>query len=118
MSEVYVQSILFSDDLFGAPDNNEAQLANGGDYGLENGETEERMDPSQAYAAIAAVDARLDQLRTEPEKIRQWREENAKLLAEKGHGWFGLFLWFIYLVKCETFDMPAQIEVSLLHKKV
>lgn len=58
-------------------------MVNGlGDYGQET--EAERMDPSQAYAAIAAADARLDQLRSEPEKIRQWREENTKLLAEKG----------------------------------
>ena len=50
--------------------------AGGGDF--------EQIDPSQAYAAIAAADARLEQLRSEPEKIRQWREENTKLLAEKG----------------------------------
>uniref|UniRef100_F6Z0L2 Clathrin light chain n=1 Tax=Ciona intestinalis TaxID=7719 RepID=F6Z0L2_CIOIN len=40
-------------------------------------------NPSQAYAAIAVADARLEELRTEPEKIRVWREENTKLLAEK-----------------------------------
>jgi len=55
---------------------------------VENGiedfqELEEVMDPSQAYAAIAAADARIEELRTEPEKIRLWREENTKLLAEK-----------------------------------
>jgi len=43
----------------------------------------ETMDPSQAYAAIAAADARIDQLRGEPEKIRLWREESNKRLAEK-----------------------------------
>jgi len=44
---------------------------------------EEVMDPSQAYAAIAAADARLEQLKLEPEKIRVWREENNRRLAEK-----------------------------------
>ena len=44
----------------------------------------EQMDPSQAYAAIAAADARLEQLRSEPEKIRLWREEQTKYLNEKG----------------------------------
>lgn len=55
---------------------------------VENGiedfqELEEKMDPSQAYAAIAAADARIEELRSEPEKIRLWREENTKRLAEK-----------------------------------
>nr|CAB3231792.1 clathrin light chain B-like [Phallusia mammillata] len=69
-------------DFFSAPATTEQQLTNGiGDFGQES--EEERMDPSQAYAAIAAADARLDQLRSEPEKIRQWREENTKLLTEK-----------------------------------
>lgn len=54
------------------------------DQGDAGGSDFETIDPSQAYAAIAAADARLDQLRSEPEKIRQWREENTKLLAEKG----------------------------------
>lgn len=43
----------------------------------------EQMDPSQAYAAIAAADARLEELRSEPEKIRLWREEQTKYLNEK-----------------------------------
>jgi len=46
-------------------------------------EVVDEMDPSQAYAAIAAADARLEQLKLEPEKIRIWREENNKRLAEK-----------------------------------
>ena len=48
------------------------------------GEPAEMMDPSQAYAAIAAASARIEELKAEPEKIRLWREENNKLLAEKG----------------------------------
>ena len=62
----------------------EPALVNGFDDFGGNGDAKERMDPSQAYAAIAAADARLEQLRAEPEKIRIWREENTKLLAEKG----------------------------------
>jgi len=46
-------------------------------------EPAEMMDPSQAYAAIAAASARIEELKLEPEKIRLWREENNKLLAEK-----------------------------------
>lgn len=65
-----------TDDLFG-----------GG--AVENGVDEvdeaaaETMDPSQAYAAIAAANTRIEQLKAEPEKIRLWREENNKLIAEK-----------------------------------
>lgn len=86
----------FLDDNFEAPpqdvDSNPA-LVNGFDGAEGNGfdgaggngdaQAQERMDPSQAYAAIAAADARLEQLRVEPEQIRIWREENTKLLAEK-----------------------------------
>ena len=63
-------------------DDNPALVNGFDDFG--NGDAKETMDPSQAYAAIAAADARLEQLRAEPEKIRIWREENTKLLAEKG----------------------------------
>ena len=69
--------------MFDLPADNEPALVNGFDE-FANGDGQERMDPSQAYAAIAAADARLEQLRAEPEKIRIWREENTKLLAEKG----------------------------------
>ena len=68
--------------------NSAPALVNGFDDFGGNGDAQERLDPSQAYAAIAAADARLEQLRAEPEKIRLWREENTKLLAEKG--------WFFY----------------------
>jgi len=51
-------------------------------------ESFEQMDPSQAYAAIAAADARLEQLRSEPEKIRLWREEQTKYLNEKGINYY------------------------------
>lgn len=72
-----------TDDLFGGPvETAEEPVV------VENGiedfqELEEVMDPSQAYAAIAAADARIEELRSEPEKIRIWREENTKRLAEK-----------------------------------
>lgn len=49
----------------------------------EVSEQAEMMDPSQAYAAIAAATTRIEELKAEPEKIRLWREENNKLLAEK-----------------------------------
>nr|XP_039270771.1 clathrin light chain B-like isoform X1 [Styela clava] len=67
------------DDLFNAPssyDGGNAVLENGGDDVSD-------MDPSQAYAAIAAADARIQQLRAEPEKIIQWREEHNRMLEEK-----------------------------------
>ena len=73
------------DDFFNVQDMGAAEpppMTNGDEF--VGGEMEEHMDPSQAYAAIAAADARLEQLRSEPEKIRIWREENTKLLAEKG----------------------------------
>lgn len=67
------------DDLFNVP-----TTYDGGDAVLENGSEEvSEMDPSQAYAAIAAADARIQQLRAEPEKIVQWREEHNKMLEEK-----------------------------------
>ncbi|XP_076821025.1 clathrin light chain-like isoform X1 [Clavelina lepadiformis] len=72
------------DDFFNVQDMGAAEpppMTNGDEF--VGGEMEEHMDPSQAYAAIAAADARLEQLRSEPEKIRIWREENTKLLAEK-----------------------------------
>jgi len=68
------------EDIF----NGEAEPAAVVENGIEDfQELEEVMDPSQAYAAIAAADARIEELRTEPEKIRLWREENTKRLAEK-----------------------------------
>lgn len=70
------------EDMFGGPVEPAEPVV------VENGiedfqELEEKMDPSQAYAAIAAADARIEELRSEPEKIRLWREENTKRLAEK-----------------------------------
>lgn len=66
------------EDMFGAGEG----VTNGiGDEAA--GEPAEMMDPSQAYAAIAAASARIEELKAEPEKIRLWREENNKLLAEK-----------------------------------
>jgi len=70
------------EDMFGGPVEPAEPVV------VENGiedfqELEENMDPSQAYAAIAAADARIEELRSEPEKIRLWREENTKRLAEK-----------------------------------
>ena len=74
-------------------------VANDGNaIGNEGGDEPERMDPSQAYAAIAAADARLEQLRSEPEKIRQWREENTKLLAEKGY--IAMPILHFYCISC------------------
>uniref|UniRef100_H2YYZ1 Clathrin light chain n=1 Tax=Ciona savignyi TaxID=51511 RepID=H2YYZ1_CIOSA len=72
------------DDFFNPPENTEPEpVVNGGfEYGGEV-ETEQIMDPSMAYAAIAAADARIEELRAEPEKIRIWREEHIKLIAEK-----------------------------------
>lgn len=67
-----------AEDMFGAGEG----VTNGiGDEAA--GEPAEMMDPSQAYAAIAAASARIEELKAEPEKIRLWREENNKLLAEK-----------------------------------
>lgn len=76
-----------TDDFFGGPVATEEPTVLVEDV-VENGiedfqEMEEVMDPSQAYAAIAAADARIEELRSEPEKIRIWREENTKRLAEK-----------------------------------
>lgn len=65
-----------TDDLFGG-----GAVENGVDEVDEA--TAETMDPSQAYAAIAAANTRIEQLKAEPEKIRLWREENNKLIAEK-----------------------------------
>jgi len=64
-------------DFFGS------EAVNGQVEEEEAAEPAEQMDPSQAYAAIAAASARIEELRSEPEKIRLWREENNKLLAEK-----------------------------------
>lgn len=72
----------FTDDFFNAPvTQQDTNFLNGG---LENESEVEQMDPSQAYAAIAAADARIQQLRSEPEKIVQWREEHNKMLEDKG----------------------------------
>ena len=38
------------------------------------------LQPSDAYTAITQV----DKLRAEPEKIRIWREENARRIEKKG----------------------------------
>jgi len=80
-------------------DDNPALVNGFDDFG--NGDAKETMDPSQAYAAIAAADARLEQLRSEPEKIRIWREENTKLLAEKG--------WHSSLVISEKNSINLQV---------
>ena len=69
-------------------------VSNAGDEGFEP------LDPSQAYAAIAAADARLEQLRAEPEKIRLWREEHTKYLNEKG----------IDCLKNETHTLPRFLD--------
>lgn len=71
-----------SDDLFNAPPTMDGGLL-GGDGGDADGNVMDEMDPSQAYAAIAAADARIQQLKAEPPKIAQWREEHNKMLQEK-----------------------------------
>ncbi|XP_078487363.1 clathrin light chain B-like isoform X1 [Ciona intestinalis] len=83
-AEQVADAVQANDNLFDMPDNYGEQpvITNGG-LEFEEPAEPEQMDPSQAYAAIAVADARLEELRTEPEKIRVWREENTKLLAEK-----------------------------------
>lgn len=70
-----------ADDLFNAPADDDL-FGGGGDD--STADVIDEMDPSQAYAAIAAADARIQQLKAEPPKIAQWREEHNRMLQEKG----------------------------------
>lgn len=96
-----------TDDLFNAPPTTDYDFM-GGEGGDAGGDVIGEMDPSQAYAAIAAADARIQQLKAEPPKIAQWREEHNRMLQEKGllrcirfvissHGPFPYFLVAIML---------------------
>ena len=75
------------------------------------------MDPSQAYAAIAAADARIDQLRGEPEKIRLWREESNKRLAEKGKTNFVPWLPKLFIVRLnyKRFNIVAFEKTGFIY---
>ena len=63
--------------MFGNP------ITNGGpQYGNDFGD--DVIDPSQIHTSISAADTKPERPRVEAEKVRIWREQNTKLIVDKG----------------------------------